>query len=337
MSSLRSRTSAPAATPSAHPAVTANTPFRPSATQRRFMQLAIAAQGPLRVAPLCEQLGISRSTYYRWLEQPGFRAWMSAQWMNRLIGEGGRLISIAQARAETDYRFFRFLADLVFDPRGLGLLTAWQQRMANRTTEGAVARPADPLFTEDPDEDTKLDADLVALESVSDNSDDDPPAAPPSSPEPASPAMMCEPANPVPHSGTMESISYAPATQHFSTGTCFTAAAHPALRRHVPPGSGRLDIVHRPPVRPSHACKCRSMVPNPPKTASRAAWSGRDRGGQRQKSVLAYVSPNRAESISVRLKNGPVRQRPASVGGTRAFGKSSSLLPCPSPRACGYR
>lgn len=131
--------------------------FRPNDKQRRFVQLALASGGPLQIGRICKQVGISRTTYYRWREQPGFAAWMSAQWVSALLADGGRLLSIGRAFAAGDFRYWRAMAELVFDPRGLGLLTAWQQRMAE--AGAAVA----PLFDDD---DPELDDDLDALESA---------------------------------------------------------------------------------------------------------------------------------------------------------------------------
>ena len=135
--------------------VVADTGFCPSDEQRHFLQLALAAGGPLNIGRLCKQVGISRTTYYRWRDQPGFSAWMSAQWVAALLADGGRLLSIGRANAASDFRYWRAMAELVFDPRGLGLLTAWQQRMAEASVNVA------PLFEED---DPDLDAELDELE-----------------------------------------------------------------------------------------------------------------------------------------------------------------------------
>lgn len=135
--------------------VVPDTGFCPSDDQRRFLQLALAAGGPLNIGRLCQQVGISRTTYYRWRDQPGFSAWMSAHWVSALLADGGRLLSIGRAHAGSDFRYWRAMVELVFDPRGLGLLTAWQQRMAD--AGAAVA----PLFDED---DPGLEADLDDLE-----------------------------------------------------------------------------------------------------------------------------------------------------------------------------
>lgn len=135
--------------------VVSGTGFCPSDGQRHFLQLALASTGPLNIGRLCQQVGIARATYYRWREQPGFSAWMSAQWVAALLADGGRLLSIGRANAGSDFRYWRAMAELIFDPRGLGLLTAWQQRMAEASVNVA------PLFHE---EDPDLDAELDELE-----------------------------------------------------------------------------------------------------------------------------------------------------------------------------
>ena len=135
--------------------VVPDTGFCPSDDQRRFLQLALASGGPLNIGRLCQQLGISRTTYYRCRDQPGFSAWMSAHWVSALLADGGRLLSIGRAHAGSDFRYWRAMVELVFDPRGLGLLTAWQQRIAD--AGAAVA----PLFDDD---DPGLEADLDDLE-----------------------------------------------------------------------------------------------------------------------------------------------------------------------------
>ena len=124
---------------------------------------------------------------------------MSAQWGAALLDDGGRLISIAQARAATDYRSFHILAELIFDPRQLGILTAWQQRIAG-------ASSAEPLF---PDVAPELDADLATLEAAV--------------PEPAAPAAPVEirqaPAAPVAPTDPVKSTTYGARTQQISDFT----------------------------------------------------------------------------------------------------------------------
>ena len=208
---MSSRTLAPLSAAAAArplPDVAALAGFRPSATQRRFVQLAVAAQSaaahrralrtarhrPLHLLPLARPARLPRLDVAAVGLGP---AWPTA---------GACSPSPAPAPKPTSAIGRRWWSS-IFDPRGLGLLAAWQQRMTGIESE-ASASPV-PLFTaQDSKEESEFEERLAALEEPAAAAPDEPPIAEPAaSPEASTEIAPVAPAHP------MESTTYASATQ----------------------------------------------------------------------------------------------------------------------------
>ncbi|HXR97176.1 MAG TPA: hypothetical protein VN709_04970 [Terriglobales bacterium] len=103
--------------------------FRPTADQRRLLNTIHDYPSIRTVREFCEACDVGRRTYYNWCKNPHFRLWFATVWSARLITEGTTLINQARAKASYKFSYWKALADLTFDPRGLALLQKWQKAM----------------------------------------------------------------------------------------------------------------------------------------------------------------------------------------------------------------
>ncbi|HXR98315.1 MAG TPA: hypothetical protein VN709_10790 [Terriglobales bacterium] len=103
--------------------------FRPTADQRRLLNTIHDYPSIRTVREFCEACDVGRRTYYNWCKNPHFRLWFATVWSARIITEGTTLINQARAKASYKFSYWKALADLTFDPRGLALLQKWQQAM----------------------------------------------------------------------------------------------------------------------------------------------------------------------------------------------------------------
>ncbi|MGH9414881.1 MAG: hypothetical protein ACRD0Y_14215 [Terriglobales bacterium] len=117
--------------------------FTPTPTQRRLLDFVHEHTGRKTITAICTAAGVSRNTYYRWCKDPGFRTWFAAAWSARLVFQGMDLINIARYNSG-NFRFWKALFDLTFDPKGLTLLAQWQQSLATLSNDAFDASGDDP-------------------------------------------------------------------------------------------------------------------------------------------------------------------------------------------------
>ncbi|MGN6592233.1 MAG: hypothetical protein ACTHJX_04970, partial [Terriglobales bacterium] len=103
------------------------TPFHPTPPQRRLLDFVDAHPCLKTIGELCDGAGISRATYYRWTQDPGFRIWFAAVWSSRLIMDGVVLINQARLLASRHFPYWKALFNLTFDPKGCAVMQQWQQ------------------------------------------------------------------------------------------------------------------------------------------------------------------------------------------------------------------
>ena len=103
--------------------------FRPTSDQRRLLNNIHESPSIRTIREFCEFCDISRSTYYNWCKNPHFRLWFATAWSSRMLVEGITLLNQARAKASYKFPYWKALADLTFDPRGLALLQKWRQAM----------------------------------------------------------------------------------------------------------------------------------------------------------------------------------------------------------------
>ncbi|HXR97136.1 MAG TPA: hypothetical protein VN709_04765 [Terriglobales bacterium] len=103
--------------------------FTPNTDQRRLLNTICDFPSIRTVGELCQASDIGRRTYYNWCNNPYFRLWIATVWSARTLTEGTALINQARARASGHFSYWKALADLTFDPRGLSLLQKWRQAM----------------------------------------------------------------------------------------------------------------------------------------------------------------------------------------------------------------
>lgn len=102
-------------------------PFHPTPPQRRLLEFVDAHPCLKTIGELCDGADISRATYYRWTQDPGFRVWFSAVWSSRLIMDGVVLINQARLLATRHFPYWKALFNLTFDPKGCAVMQQWQQ------------------------------------------------------------------------------------------------------------------------------------------------------------------------------------------------------------------
>lgn len=103
--------------------------FHPSPAQQRLLDCALDHPGCPSVGALCRLSRTPRSTYYFWHRDPAFRAWFTSAWSAQLLFDGIPLLNLARARAQHDFRYWKVLSNLIFDPRGLAPLRHWQEAL----------------------------------------------------------------------------------------------------------------------------------------------------------------------------------------------------------------
>lgn len=104
--------------------------FLPSLAQRRLRDVIIENPSRLHITEICRQAGIARRTYYLWCQNPDFCAWLATAWSSTLIMDGPFYVNLARAAAPRNYRAFKLIYNLIFDPNGLGQLQHWQRAFA---------------------------------------------------------------------------------------------------------------------------------------------------------------------------------------------------------------
>jgi len=107
--------------------------FKPTAAQQQLLDWVRAHPGFQTVEQLCAAASISESSYYTWCRNPRFRAWFTREWSAALLFDGWHVLNLARANMVNSPTHFRFLARLLFDPKGQAALAGW----ANAATDGA--------------------------------------------------------------------------------------------------------------------------------------------------------------------------------------------------------
>lgn len=104
--------------------------FLPSLAQRRLRDVIVENPSRLHITEVCRQAGIARRTYYLWCQNPDFCAWLATTWSSALIMDGPFYVNHARAAAPRNFRAFKLMFNLIFDPDGLGQLVHWQRAFA---------------------------------------------------------------------------------------------------------------------------------------------------------------------------------------------------------------
>gem|GEM_PF-2447627 len=118
--------------------------FSPSPAQRRLLDHMQANPCLRTIGELCDKVGISRMTYYRWSKDPDFRLWFARAWSAHLIMDGVVLLNQARLLATRQFSYWKALFNLTFDPKGLPLLQQWQQNCAQLDSDAFTHPDAQP-------------------------------------------------------------------------------------------------------------------------------------------------------------------------------------------------
>ncbi len=124
--------------------------FRPTRAQLRLLRAMLSPDWDTvpNVTAVCERIGISRGTYYRWSEDPAFMAWLSANVVNHVSSFGPwALLALHHRAMNGDPHSSRHLNAMLLPRRFGGLNTFLDQY-----TRQAAAAP-NPLS---PEEDERL-------------------------------------------------------------------------------------------------------------------------------------------------------------------------------------
>ncbi|MGH9417225.1 MAG: hypothetical protein ACRD01_11410 [Terriglobales bacterium] len=109
--------------------------FQPTPAQRRFLTLIQQSPQPATLTELCRQAGVDRSGYYKWCRDASFCAWLMQAWSGAVLLDGWQVVNVARARMGESLPHLRAMINLLFDPRGLAALDAWQQRVRTLSVE----------------------------------------------------------------------------------------------------------------------------------------------------------------------------------------------------------
>lgn len=83
-----------------------STKFEPTENQNKWAMKALEMRtsSPTEIA---DALGMDRGTYYRWLDDPSFRAWWNDLWEKYYEHAKHRLLDIGMRKSETDHAWWR--------------------------------------------------------------------------------------------------------------------------------------------------------------------------------------------------------------------------------------
>lgn len=123
---------------SASPSRAARPAFHPTALQRQFLDLLAQGMLPHQAGA---RLNISRMTFYRWRQDPAFRHFLAAAQLRDFILDGGSLLTIARAKAETHFPYWKALAQLTFTAAAREDLADWAEWCASDACAGDLADP----------------------------------------------------------------------------------------------------------------------------------------------------------------------------------------------------
>src|SRR6185312_5029054 len=122
--------------------ITVASPFRPSPAQRRLLHCIHSNPGVKTALALCAAAGVSRTTYYRWCQDPAFRLWFADAWAACLFLDGARLINICRLRDTPN--------EAPFDESGLVRMRNCRQAVARVNPDHFAPATAAPSSKIDP-------------------------------------------------------------------------------------------------------------------------------------------------------------------------------------------
>lgn len=109
--------------------------FRPTPLQQRFFNLVHEGWC---IDGACEQMEISRQTFYLWRQQPDFCAWMAATCLRESVLYGWELLSEARLRTGDSFRYWKAAFDFTFNPATRKMLLEWAEWCAAQDPKGST-------------------------------------------------------------------------------------------------------------------------------------------------------------------------------------------------------
>lgn len=138
-----------AITDTSHNSRQISTKFVPSENQRKWTMTALEmrSSSPTEIA---DKMGMDRSTFYLWLDDPAFKAWWNATWDKYYEQVKHRIIEAGVKNAEKDHTWWRDMMEFLGLIQPINSAPPVQNQvniMANAFSDSAKQRGVDVTGT----------------------------------------------------------------------------------------------------------------------------------------------------------------------------------------------
>ena len=79
--------------------------FTPTPHMEKWLVTAIQSETD-EITTIARESGMDKSSWYKWLDLPGFIEWFEAEWNRKLLGSGWKLDAIGLKQAKRDHRYW---------------------------------------------------------------------------------------------------------------------------------------------------------------------------------------------------------------------------------------